>query len=190
MPIVLRTLVATVVLLCGCASSPSLFNGKNLQGWQVIDSAKWSVEEGEIVSSGAGNGYLSTDELFGDFELSAEFWVDATTNSGIYIRCKDRANVHPDTCYELNIWDNHPKQEARTGAIVFKFMPPLAQVETIGRWSLYEVVAKGGSLEVKVNGVTTAKLDDADSTPGFIALQHFEQGTVKFRNINVRRLLN
>lgn len=188
MSVTLKTLVPCILLLGACAGSPSMFNGKNLDGWQVSDDAVWSVQDGNIVSMGSGNGYLSTDEIFGDFKLSAEFWVDATINSGIYIRCKDRANIHPDTCYELNIWDNHPKQEARTGAIVFKFMPPLAQVETIGRWNLYEVVANGTSLVVKVNGITTARMDDADPTQGFVALQHFEKGTVKFRNIEIRRL--
>ena len=190
MSLKLRILIPAIILLSACAGAPALFNGKNLEGWQMSDDAVWSVQDGHIVSTGSDNGYLSTDELFGDFELSAEFWIDATTNSGIYIRCKDRANIHPDTCYELNIWDNHPKQEARTGAIVFKFMPPLAQVEPIGRWSRYEVFAKEGSLEVKVNGEVTAVMTDADPTPGFISLQHFEQGTVKFRNIKIKRLPN
>ncbi|MFT4825195.1 MAG: hypothetical protein ACJAUG_002604 [Halioglobus sp.] len=188
MPLKLRVTLPFIVLLSACASSSALFNGKNLEGWQPSDGAMWSVQEGSIVSMGSDDGYLSTDALFGDFELSAEFWVDATTNSGIYIRCKDRENIHPETCYELNIWDNHPQQEARTGAIVFKFMPPLERVETIGRWSTYEVVAKGGSVAVKVNGVTTALLEDADPTPGFISLQHLEHGTVKFRNIVIKSL--
>ena len=41
---------------------------------------------------------------------------------------------------------------------------------------------------VGVNGVTTAILETADPTPGFIALQHVGKGTVKFRNIELRTL--
>jgi len=94
--------------------------------------------------------------------------------------------VHPDTCYELNIWDEHPQQDARTGAIVFRFMPPLAQVTTVGRWNTYEVLARDSFIEVKVNGEVTALVKDADPAPGFIALQHFGEGTVKFRSIEWR----
>lgn len=172
--------------LSACTQTTALFDGRSLARWQESGDAYWSVNDGSIESSGTGNGYLSTVEEYSDFELSAEFWVDATTNSGIFIRCKDRSNIHPDTCYELNIWDEHPKQDARTGAIVFKIMPPLEQVHTIGHWNLYEVSAKGGVLIVKVNGQTTARMENADPTPGFIALQHYEVGTVKFRNIEIK----
>lgn len=183
---VLLGLFSTVVV----ADTTSLFDGRSLAGWQVSGEAPWTVENGEIVSAGAGDGYLYSDAVFDDFELRAEFWVDASTNSGIYIRCQDADKIHPDTCFELNIWDQHPKQEARTGAIVFKVMPPLAHVETIGRWNSYEVIARGSSLVVKVNGTLTATMDDADPAAGFIALQHWATGTVKFRNIQLRRLLN
>ena len=60
-------------------------------------------------------------------------------------RCRERANIHPDNCFELNIYDAHPRQEARTGAIVFKVMPPLVHVDTVGRWNTYEVVAQGSA---------------------------------------------
>lgn len=162
-----------------------LFDGRSLAGWKSTGEASWTVSDGSIVATGAGQGYLYTEAEFADFELSVDFWVDATTNSGIYIRCRDRLKIHPDTCYELNIWDEHPQQEARTGAIVFKAMPPLAKVDTVNRWNTYEVTAKAGTLTVRVNGVLTATLEDADPSAGFIALQHWESGTVKFRNLQL-----
>lgn len=170
------------------ADPVALFDGTSLTGWQVAGDSEWSVVDGAIQASGSGEGFLATEGAYGDFRLRAEFWVDATTNSGIFIRCRDRSRIHPDTCYEMNIWDEHPKQQARTGAIVFKFMPPLVQVETVGRWNSYEIRAEGATLEVRVNGAVTAVLEDADPTPGFIALQHWQQGTVKFRNIQLEAL--
>jgi hypothetical protein len=166
----------------------ALFDGHSLAGWSVAGEAQWSVADGAIVAAGDGNGFLLSADEHGDFYLSLEFWVDGSTNSGIFIRCQDRQRVHPDTCYELNIWDQHPRQEARTGAIVFKFMPPLVQVDTVGKWNLYEVRASGPKIVVTVNGEITAILDDADSSPGFIALQHWQTGTVKFRNISLQVL--
>lgn len=166
----------------------ALFDGHSLAGWSVAGDAHWSVADSAIVAEGGGDGFLLSKDVYGDFYLSLEFWVDETTNSGIFIRCQDRQRIHPDTCYELNIWDQHPRQEARTGAIVFKFMPPLVQVDTVAHWNRYEVRASGPKIIVTVNGEITAVLDDADSAPGFIALQHWQTGTVKFRNISLQVL--
>ena len=167
------------------AAGVSLFDGNSLAGWQVLGESRWSVEDGEIIGAGEEDGFLATESSYGDFRLQAEFWVEAGTNSGIFIRCQDRDRIHPDTCYEFNIWDHHPKQEARTGAIVFRAMPPLSHVNTVGRWNTYEITARGCSLQAKVNGEVTARLDDADPTAGFIALQRWEQGTVRFRNLRL-----
>ena len=180
--------VAGGLLLAACAGPVSLFDGYSLQGWQVVGDADWSVAHREIEAGGTGDGFLASEGRYGDFQLRLEFWVEPSVNSGLFVRCKDRARIHPDTCYELNIWDDHPKQEARTGAIVFRFMPPLAKVDTVGKWNTYEVTAKGSLLEVRVNGITTAVLEDADPSPGFIALQRWGQGRVKFRTIELKPL--
>lgn len=185
-----KLLAATLLAASGWvgAETVALFDGRSLQGWQAQGDIKWAVAENAILAGGSGDGFLASDREFGDFHLLVEFWVDATTNSGIFIRCRDRGRIHPETCYELNIWDDHPQQEARTGAIVLRSMPPLSKVETAGRWNTIEATARGSSIEVKVNGVTTATLDNADSTPGFVALQHWAQGTVKFRRIELAAL--
>jgi len=175
-------------VLTACGSYVTLFNDSDLNGWQQVGDARWTVERGEIIAQGAGDGFLATEQEYGDFRLSLEFWVDASTNSGIFIRCRERGDINPKTCYELNIWDNHPRQEARTGSIVFKVMPPLAQVDTVGRWNTLDVFAEGSELTLRVNNVVTAVMDSADKTPGFIALQHFETGMVKFRNIRIGEL--
>jgi hypothetical protein len=167
------------------ADPVALFDGHSLAGWKTDGAAHWTVADQAIVGSGSEDGFLVSDKDYGDFYLRAEFWVDATTNSGIFIRCRDRARIHPETCYELNIWDAHPQQEARTGAVVMHFMPPMAKVATVGHWNTYEVTARGGNVEVKVNGLTTAVLNNADPTAGFIALQHWAAGTVKFRKIEL-----
>ena len=179
-----------VVLLLLCISlatladsSIELFDGHTLTGWRSEGEASWQVQEGNIIGSGQGDGFLLHEGLYRDFRLEVEFLVDGDTNSGVFIRCSDPGNIHPDTCYELNIWDAHPRQEARTGAIVFRAMPPLAHVDTVGRWSTLAVTAQGGELLVKINGVTTATLSNADATAGFIALQRWGDGEVRFRRV-------
>lgn len=178
-------LLVIVVGLTACATGALLFNGDDLSGWQVVGEANWQVESGELVARGKGQGFIMSEEEFDDFSLSLEFWVDATTNSGVYIRCQDRADINPNTCYEMNIWDEHPQQEARTGSIVYKVMPPLVQVNTVGKWNSFNVHAEGQKLVVRVNGSITAIMLRADPAGGFIALQHWEEGTVRFRNLRI-----
>ena len=67
-------------------------------------------------------------------------------------------------------------------------MARLSRVTTVGRWNDISVVADGKRIEVTVNGQLTARLDDADTRAGFIALQHWETGTVKFRNLTLTPL--
>ena len=178
-------LLVSCVVLVACGSRHLLFDGATLDGWAPEGDASWQVTGGVILGSGDGDGFLVRKGSYGDFRFSAEFLVDADTNSGIFIRCQDPGNIHPETCYELNIWDHHPQQEARTGAIVFRAMPPLAHV---GRWSSYQVTARGSRLVVQVNGVTTAILEDADPAPGFIALQRWGKGEVRFRRLRLEPL--
>ncbi|NND67433.1 MAG: DUF1080 domain-containing protein [Halioglobus sp.] len=188
----MRLFVGLLVVLCctalRAAEPVSLFDGESLDGWVAFGDIDWRVKQGAIVGAGSGDGFVTTARLYGDFYLKVEFWVDATTNSGIFLRCQDRRYIHPDTCLELNIWDEHPQQEARTGAIVFRAMPPLARVQTVGKWNTYEAWVRGKRVEVRVNGEKTAEIEDADPTAGFIALQHWASGTVKFRSVELTAL--
>ena len=65
--------------LAACAGPVALFDGRSLEGWQPVGDAHWSVQEREIVGGGAGDGFLITRALYGDFHLRVEFWVDAAT---------------------------------------------------------------------------------------------------------------
>ncbi len=36
-----------------------------------------------------GNGFLVTKNVYTDYQIRAEFWVDTDANSGIFLRCTD-----------------------------------------------------------------------------------------------------
>ena len=84
------------LLLAGCSPSSNsttesveLFNGSDLEGWQNFGGGKFYVEDGAIVGESAPdlpNSFLATKEMYDDFELEVEFWVDPLLNSGIQIR--------------------------------------------------------------------------------------------------------
>jgi hypothetical protein len=144
-----------------------------------------------------GNGFLVTQRDYADFELRAEFFADAHTNSGIYIRCTNPANVSTASAYEVNIWDERPEPRYGTGAIVdIAAVDPMPRAG--GRWNVFEITAKGDALSVVLNGQKTADAVRNDRfRTGRIALQHGngvpgpggavnDGGVIRFRRVDIR----
>lgn len=182
------------VLLSSCDSMPSVLHGEDalsnsLSAWRQTIDKSWVVNNGEIQAiDGAGDTMLATIAEYDDFKMSVEFWIDQATNSGIFIRCSDAQKISPYTCYEVNIWDDHPKKEYRTGSIVFYQSPPLIEVQSVNQWNRMSIIAKGESIDVIINGYLTASIKHDAHKAGFIALQRFNNGLIKFRDIKIDRL--
>lgn len=156
--------------------------------WLPSGPKTWQHEGAEVTASpGKGKGFLVSPSVFGDFRLSVSFWVDEHVNSGIFIRCADPQTISPGSCYELNIWDRHPQQEWRTGAVVLMHAP-LAQVATINRWNTYEIVAVGSHVQAWINGTKVIDFHDEQFARGHIALQSFDAGVVRFSALRIDRL--
>jgi len=170
----------------------TLFDGKSLDNWTPIGTAKWKLEDGAVVAD-SGNGFLVSKSDYGDFDLRVEFWIEAKTNSGVFIRCTDPNSVTGKTAYEVNIWDTRPVQKYGTGAIV-----DVAAVDPMphagGKWNTYEIIAKGDTFSVILNGQKTVNGAKSDKfAKGRIALQHGkgvsdESGVVKFRKVEIKPL--
>src|SRR6201999_209861 len=95
----------------------TLFDGKSMDNFNKVGNANWRIEDGMIVSD-KGDGFLVTKTDYKDYEIKAEFWVDADANSGIFIRCTNPEKIGAETCYEVNVWDTRPDPSYGTGAIV------------------------------------------------------------------------
>ena len=190
--------LSCALLVSSCAglnNAPSgystLFDaGSNLLAWTKNGDSNWRIQDGAIQADfmpGKTAGFLVSKKTYTDYQIYAEFWVDAETNSGIFIRCENPEKVGADTCYEVNIWDTRPDPSYGTGAIVdtIKVTPPYPTVG--GKWSVMEISAKGAQFVVKIDGQITASGTDGKHTKGNIALQH-GGGTVKFRKILIKEL--
>jgi hypothetical protein len=197
-----RILVAVAaVVLAGCAQITArewqtLLDGdKGLENFNRVGDANWRAENGAIVADRGKGGFLVTKGTYRDFEIRAEFWAEADTNSGIYFRCSDAQKVGGPTCYEANVWDNRPDPKYGTGALMDVAAVPVPILyRAAGRWNTLEVAAKGTHLVVKLNGVTTADANDAKHTSGYIGLQYgpgakgAESAPIKWRRVQVRPL--
>jgi len=176
----------------GQAGWITLFDGKNLDNWNKIGDANWTLADG-VVTADKGSDFLVSKNSYGDFELRAEFWVDEDANSGIFIRCTDPDKVTGANAYEVNIFDKRPDPSYGTGAIV-----NVAKVDPMpkagGKWNVYDITAKGPELTVMLNGQKTVDgAKDAKFANGRIALQYGEgavkgKGVVKFRKVEIRPL--
>ena len=71
----------------------TLFDGKNLDNWSPIGTANWKLDGGELVADN-GNGFMVSKGDYADFDLRVEFWIEAKTNSGVFIRCIDPNKGH------------------------------------------------------------------------------------------------
>jgi len=192
------SLIAAGLLVAGFASAQApkqnakaapvwttLLDGTTLNGWKTTGNANWKVVDGAIEAS-SGNGMLVTPVSYTNFELTAEFWVDATANSGVFLRCSDPATINQGNAYEVNVYDTRPDQTYATGAIV-DVAPPLVPMKAAGKWNTFEIRAEGNHLTVVLNGTKTVDVMNSKYASGPIALQ-YGAGVVKFRSVKIRTL--
>ena len=191
----ISTLVLSLAGLAPIHSSPMttgqtpdgwtvMFDARTLKGWNAVGDANWNVADG-VVQADKGSGFLVTPASYRDFQITLEFWVSDDANSGVFLRCSDPKTINQTNAYEVNIFDKRPDQSYRTGAIV-DVAKPASVILTGGKWNTYDITAKGSQLTVVLNGAKVVDVRDTRHADGPIALQ-YAAGTVKFRNVRIRR---
>jgi hypothetical protein len=169
----------------GQAGMVTLTDGTTLNNFDQAGNANWRIAE-RTVSADRGNGFLVTKQSYADFKLRAEFWVDEDANSGIFIRCDNPQAPSAATCYEVNIFDANPNRGNATGAIVnVARVDPAPQ--TALKWNVIEIEAKGPQLNVSINGLRTASVQDTKHARGRIALQR-ATGVVRWHKVEIQPL--
>jgi hypothetical protein len=189
--------------LAGCAGSgpggpgwTTLVDGdKGLANFDQVGDANWRTEGGTIMADKGKGGFLVSKASYKDFSLYAEFHALTDTNSGIFLRLSDRANITADNSYEVNIWDIRPDPKYGTGGIVnFAAVPVPPVFLAGGKWNTYEIEARGGQITVKLNGTTTVTMNNDKFAAGPIALQYgpgvqgVTGGPIKWRKVLIKAL--
>jgi len=195
-------LLLVVFTVFGCATQPdrsgwvTLIDGdKGLENWNRVGDANWRAEGGVIVADKGKGGFLVSKNSYKDFVIYAEFWAEADTNSGIFLRASDPNKIGADNSYEVNIWDIRPDPTYGTGAIVNIAAVPVPIVHKAGgRWNTYEISAKGTELTVTFNGAVTAHAHNSKHASGPFALQYgfgvkgATGGPIKWRKVQIKPL--
>lgn len=164
----------------------SLFNGRNLDGWQVY-GCDAAVENGLLVLK-SGNGWLRAKQLYTDFVLDVDWRALKSTDydSGIYIRAelpKKAGQTFPSR-YQVNL-----KQGDEGNLKQLKDAKSSGLVKP-GDWNHFRIIVVGNTAELEINGKPAWKASGLENREGFIGIQSEVPlgGQYEFRNIVVTEL--
>ena len=186
------------------AEEATLFNGKDLAGWEG-NTEVWRVKSGVILGGtmegNPKNEFLATKKSYGDFVLKFEYKLTGTegfVNGGVQFhseRIKEPANEMIG--YQADIGAGYSgalyDESRRKKMLAQPEKELLEKTEKSGEWNRYEVRAKGGNIRLFLNGVKTVDYKESDEKipqSGRIALQiHGNcKAVIQFRNITLQDL--
>lgn len=202
--------LSLLVISCSSGNKVELFNGENLDNWNVfvsepdVDPEKvfW-VADGLINTTGVPHAYIDTKESYGNFKLHVEWrWTEEPTNSGVLLHKQGKDMIWP-LCIECQLQNGNAGDIVLIGkgsGITIKGTSHLITSEenryevikkfeessehAAGEWNTYDITSQDGNIEVIVNGVLQNTGTDMTLTSGKIALQS-EGSPMQFRNIHL-----
>jgi len=189
----------------------SLFNGKNLDGWQG-NKTDYYAQDGELIVNPekGGHGNIYTDKEYSDFIFRFDFQLTPGANNGLGIR----APLEGDAAYvgmELQILDNTAPIYANLhkyqyhGSVYGVIPAKRGYLKPVGQWNSEEVIAKGSHITVILNGTTILDGDikeaskngtlDGRAHPGLKREKGYigflgHGSKLKFRDIRIKDLSN
>ncbi|HTO05199.1 MAG TPA: PVC-type heme-binding CxxCH protein, partial [Opitutus sp.] len=222
--LLLLLVIGSISVFADPPTRQPIFDGQSLAGWEG-DPQLWRVEDGAITaeiaagSSLKNNAFLYWSGEVHDFDLSLEFRISGapSANSGIQYRSQRLADGHAagyqadldDGAVWLGrIYDEHGRAllvERGTRVSIApdgrRWVDEFAKPESFraiakpGDWNTYRITAKASHVELWINDVLFATLDDHQSDAaefsGRLAFQlHSGDGPAKvqFRNIQLAHL--
>ncbi|MEN6604103.1 MAG: DUF1080 domain-containing protein [Bryobacteraceae bacterium] len=184
----------------------SLFNGRNLDGWEVVGDGVWDVlSDGTMVcqrhlGKADHQAWLYTREEFGDFEFEMDFWTRLDGNSGVSILDTSRGRYShgvghdgsklPSAIgYEIQIAFGSTEGRFPTGSI-YHYVGAKPGVRKLHDWNHLNIEHRNGMIRVKLNGQLVAEMsrhaERAKSGP--IGFQLHDMNSVLMaRNIRIKK---
>ena len=166
----------------------SLFDGRSLRGWSPEQGAKWRIDGGAIVGDAGDDGWLRSDQQFGDFSLRIDFKNSPKGNSGIFLRATKDSNPsdasNPSGGYELQI--NNEDKSWATGSVENFVQRLLPATPAPNVWHAYRVEVHGDHLVATLDGTKVLDGHDSRFSTGFIGLQHHKDNAIAFRHITIQ----
>jgi hypothetical protein len=190
-----------------------LFNGKDLSGWETFLDPRakdvrpediFTVQDGVIVCDGRVNGYLLTEKEYANYVLKLQWrWgekVHQSRNSGVFVHVVGENRIWP-TGIEAQLMAGHAGDFWLVGDASLKVDPKRRDPriarhyfrmkndaeKPIGEWNQYEIVCRGDSVRLIINGQLVNEGTEAKPNKGKILLQS-EGAEIHFRDVKLRQL--
>ncbi|MBT7654106.1 MAG: DUF1080 domain-containing protein [Flavobacteriaceae bacterium] len=174
-------------------SQESLFNGENLEGWNIHGTELWYVDHGLLVCESGPDkayGYLSTTKYYDDFELTLEFKQEANGNSGVFIRSTVegtkvsgwQVEVAPPGSNSGGVYESYGR------GWLIKPAKEKDKALKMGDWNQMRIRVVGNQIDTWLNGTEMISLNDEKigQGKGSIALQIHDGGGIKVRWKNLQ----
>lgn len=209
-------LLLTTSLIGGEAKWQSLFNGKDLSGWEAnILPESFTVEDGLLKAhcidpakrkshlffvGNPGNEFV----LFKNFEFEASVLCEADSNSGVFFHTDAEIRDdkhHLKNGYEVQI-NSKAKEKRKTGSL-YEIVDLAESPAKEAEWFKLNIKVVDKQITVSINGIELVDYTEAEHPErsekrlgrvlrpegGAIALQgHDPDSIVYFKDIRVRRL--
>src|SRR6185437_78358 len=144
-----------------------LFDGFPTNGWhtyaQPSASPRWAVRDGALTpnpNGGKGHGDLLTDEKYKDFDLKLEWKISPGGNSGILFYVQEDTAKYKETYFtgpEMQVLDNDSNHDSRIhthrAGNLYDLIAGPDETKPVGQWNQVEIISKGGTLKLFLNGV-------------------------------------
>ncbi len=206
-----------VLILSGFAAANDkegfqpLFNGKDLAGWKVVNTAPstWSFnEDGYLVCSGKPIGEIRTERMYQNFILELEWrHLVPKGNAGVFVWSDDISargqpfikgvevqvleNAYGDNKSHTTHGDIFPIHGAimtpvngRGGQRAF---PVENRSKPSPEWNHYRIECIDGAISLAVNGKIVTRGTDCNPRKGYLCLES-EGGVVHWRNVRIKEL--
>lgn len=190
-------------------STPSLFDGKTLNGWKrLAGTADYKVENGNIVGTtvlNSGNTFLVTEKEYGDFILELDTKIESPlSNSGVQVRSHfDPAGNNGKGKVYGRQFEIDPSNRKWSGGVYDEgrrdWIYPLdlnakaKDAFKVGVYNHIRIECIGNEMRTWINGTPVADVVDTVDSRGFIGLQVHAVTTpeqagkkVYFKNIRIQ----
>ena len=210
----MKTIFISILLMLSISGfaqeKQSLFNGKDLKDWTIyvedenINPDEFFYVKNRVIETvGVPNGYIRTNREYSNYHLHIEWrYPEEPTNSGIFLH-----TTKPD-----KIWIAHYQAQLKHGnagdfivhgvgvsatigdsvCISTEEVKPLiskmhnSNEKKAGEWNSYDIICKGNTIEIRVNGLLQNKAYNCSLTKGAIGMQA-EGSKIQFRNLWIKK---